>query len=743
MTHKEMFGDAKWVAPALSCEAPYVRGTFQAERPCQARITICGLGFFELYCNGKRVAEDYFVPAYSDYEKRENKGLNYPLLDVQSHRTYVMRYDLTPLLKDGNNVIGVLLGNGWYHQDKHHDENTDTYGRIRLCYSLEVEDQNGTSVYASGTSLRWKESYITNNNLYFGETHDYRLYDEEWLTAGYDDSTWNPVELVDSPRTEFYLQDCPPDRICETLTPTVVKVFDDVTVYDLGKNVSGFVVVETADGKVGEQVVVKHAENIHADGTLDMTSCDGIRQPQVDTYIIGQLKSRQSIEMHPHFSWHGFRYFSLTRSARPLYGAVVHADVRQSSDFSCDDETLNWLYRAYVNTQLCNMHAGVPSDCPHIERLGYTGDGQLCADAAMLLLDAKEFYKKWMEDIADCQDMVTGHVQHTAPFAGGGGGPGGWGCAIVEVPYVFYRHYADPTVLERYLPNMMAYLNYMEDHSEGGLVVREETGGWCLGDWCAPDGVKIPEAFVNTYFYIKSMMRMLEIVDLLDRPSVRPVLEKRIARCKQAILHAYYSEQSHNFIGNVQGANSFALDLGLGTDQTYQNTRLKYEALGQYDTGIFGTDILTRILFERGDAALAYRLLASQKDNSYYNMKRQGATTLWEYWHGARSHSHPMFGAAVRYLFYYLLGIRQNEGTAGFERITVCPGLVPELKHVKGFLTTQKGKISVCIDRADGTVKIAVDLAEGMEAQLVFAGLTHPLVQGHNEFKFPVGQNCD
>ena len=144
--------------------------------------------------------------------------------------------------------------------------------------------------------------------------------------------------------------------------------------------------------------------------------------------------------MHCRFTWFGFQYFEVKGNAKVTDCVVIHSDVKVSSTFSSSDETLNWLREAYLRTQLDNMHCGIPSDCPHVERRGYTGDGQLTCNAAMIQLDGEKFYRKWIQDIADCQDSITGHVQYTAPYIPSGGGPGGWGCAIVMVPYVFYRN---------------------------------------------------------------------------------------------------------------------------------------------------------------------------------------------------------------------------------------------------------------------------------------------------------------
>ena len=173
------------------------------------------------------------------------------------------------------------------------------------------------------------------------------------------------------------------------------------------------------------------------------------------------------------------------------------------------------------------------------------------------------------------------------------------------------------------------------------------------------------------------------------------MLEKRIEEKKQAILNAYYSPQTGSFIGDAQGANSFAVDIGLGGERAFNNTKKKYDAADAFDTGIFGTDILTRVLFERGCADTAFRLLTSTGKGSFYNMKKQGATTIWENWDGERSHSHPMFGAVTRYLFSFILGITQEKNSAGYEKIVIAPQIPDGLNRASGHITTVRGEIAV------------------------------------------------
>ena len=601
-----------------------------------------------------------------------------------------MRYDISKFVVDGKNDIRVILGCGWFAQQKRSAEGFAKYGDIKLCYKIDVENKSGKKyTFVSDENLEWKQSRIIENNIYFGEVHDMSLADELTSNSGFQNVIKAPAH-----ETQFFVQDCLADRVERAIKPA--KLFDlgEVSIYDMGENISGYpVVAATVDGA---NITVRCSEEINPDGTLNFDSCDR-GQIQKDEY----RNAKKGEECMPWFTWHGFRYFELTNNAEPVRCEVVHSDCAVTSSFESDSEMLNWLYDAYISTQLSNMHSGVPSDCPHIERLGYTGDGQLCCEAAMMLLDSQKFYKKWLEDISDCQSIGNGHVQHTAPFMGGGGGPAGWGGAIAVVPYEMYKIYGDKETFRRYLPKILRYFDYLDSRSSGGLVCREEEGGWCLGDWCPPEQITICEPFVNTALYVKQMMMTKEASEAIGESETAAMLEKRIEEKKQAILNAYYSPQTGSFIGDAQGANSFAVDIGLGGERAFNNTKKKYDAADAFDTGIFGTDILTRVLFERGCADTAFHLLTSTGKGSFYNMKKQGATTIWENWDGERSHSHPMFGAVTRYLFSFILGITQEKNSAGYEKIVIAPQIPDGLNRASGHITTVRGEIAVSFVRTE------------------------------------------
>jgi len=647
-----MFGRAKWVTPVADqskrgCVAPYMRGIFKADKREKTELIICGLGWFELYINGRRYGDELFVPPVSEYHSVADRHCGIKYGERLGTRCYVKKYDITSYLTDsGENCIGVLLGPGWYDTRPNRGEQLTHYGSTRLCYKI----TSGEDITYSDTSVKWKGSFITAYRLHTGEAQDLSLMlPDDWSTVGYDDSDWAYTEECYMPATEYCFTDCPPDRVIRTLTPRIVKETDEYAIYDAGENITGRAVIEGR--KTGERILVRFSEELTEDGELDMAHHYG----QCATFVFTDKVKKGFL----HFTWHGFRYFSVPKDAFCEKVEVIHMDVAVQSTFNSDSWVLNKLYENFIRTQLCNMHSGIPSDCPHIERRGYTGDGQLVCPAGMLLLDGKEFYRKWIYDIADCQDRISGHVQYTAPYVYSGGGPGGWGCAIVEVPYMFYKTYGDIKPFEELYDGMIRYFDYLEAHSENDLVVSDQPGLWCLGDWCTPEKIAIPEPFVNNYFYIKSLMRVIEMSEILEKDCDE--LKKRLEIKKKAVVDTYFDDATGDFCGNIQGANVFALDIGLGDERTFDRMVKRYEEYGMFDTGIFGTDILTRYLFEKGRGDLAVKLLTNEKEYSFATQFNMGATTLWEEWNPTRrSCSHPMFGVVTLYLFTELLGLKQK-----------------------------------------------------------------------------------
>ena len=713
MTHEQIFKNAKWIA-CNGSDAPLFRKVFTAKKGEKAEITICGLGFFKFYINGKKVSDDLLVPNATCYEWRDLQKLVFKLNDEMSFRIYCMKYDISDYLTDGENVMTVIVGNGYYNQVSRHAEGVVKFGDPKLCYLIEKE--SGEVISDESTLVH--KGFVTYNNLYNGEKHDYTLYPHGCESTDYSGEGFDASSVVDAPKSDFHIQFSPADKVIRSVKPVLLKDEGEKKLYDVGENITGYAVFKCKE--TGRKFIANYAEEYYETRKwYGIQFEDGYQSEE----FIADGTDREYI---PHFTWHGFRYFRVDADIEVVRVDVVHSDCPVTCSFECDNKNLNWLFEAYIRTQLGNMHCGVPSDCPHRERLGYTGDGQLCAETVMLMLDCREFYRKWLYDVADCQCKNSGHIQHTAPLMGGGGGPSGWGGAIVEVPMQFYKIYGDKALLEEFFPKMLHFLEYLESRSEFGFVCREEHGGWCLGDWCPPDPIQIPEAYVNTCLYVKFMQQVIEAGEILGRESETAHLPERMERVKRAIMAAYYSPAQHYFCGDIQGTSCLALQIGLGDKEVEKRMCAKYAELGMYDTGIIATEVLTRWLFENGHGQIAFNLMASNEDVSFAYMARNGATTIWENWSGRDSRNHPMFGAVTKNLFKYFLGIRQPDDSAGFKKAIISPVFVDGINRAKGHITTENGVISVDFTKACGKAHIKIFADERIDATFVYGDVNVP-----------------
>ena len=415
MKHQEIFGSAIWVGAKETDICPLIRTNFElSEEVEKATLYILGLGTYVFYVNGKSVTTDLFQPINSNYEHRD-----FPKGEIMAVRSYVNEYDVTSCIKKGRNTVATMLGNGWYDGTRQEKP----YGEKKLCLSLKLEYKSGEVSYV-GTSLKDKYShtFVKKINLLEYEVHDYTEWDEAVLSEDYDDSHLPTVEAAKPLETEYFFSDCPRDSVVESYMPRYVGEFDGGRIYDAGVNLAGMPVLRSLGKKC--KVKVSFSEEIKGNGDLD----EEHSMWQSFEATVGE----KPVEIKNVFSWYGFRYFKVEGDAEVVGVLRTHTKVDVTSSFESADKTLNWIYDAYLNTQRCNMHHGMPSDCPHFERRGYTGDGQLTCRSAMHLLDMYAFYKKWMEDISDCQDRLSGHIQYTAPYTRSGGGPGGWPAGALQ-----------------------------------------------------------------------------------------------------------------------------------------------------------------------------------------------------------------------------------------------------------------------------------------------------------------------
>ncbi len=707
---------SRWLLTDGDIASPVISLPLDINGIADAHIALGALGFAVLYVNGQRVGDEYFLPFASIYHERDCSRMIYPIYDSFTYRAYYTVYDISPYLHSGANLIEIQLGGGFYRQTERVAEGDSSYGMsLGAIFAISVRDLSGERVIHSSDRLSVRDSAIRYCELFIGEVFDARY---PHFTA-YSTSFTRTLDL---PQTLLTEGDSEPDRIVSRITPVLIHSDGQRRIYDTGVNISGFVTLRVT-APIGSEVHIRYAENID-NCKLDFASTgssyvcsSGRLQIMEDVFISDGAEHIYE----PTFVWHAFRYFEIEGEPVPVSVAVIHADTDVTSHFESSSAELNFLYNTFIRTQLNNMHTGFPSDCPHRERLGYTGDGQVCSLGGMTLLDSQAFYRKWIRDIFDSQDRVGGHINHTAPFAGGGGGPGGWGCAAVLVPYNYYKTYGDIAPVAENYEGMLSWISYLVAHSDGGLVTAEEEGGWSLGDWCTPEECRIPEPLVNSAYLARSLECLTELAAVLGREEDIPYFTSLISRVRQALVCEYLGDDG-SLAGGIQGADAYAVFAGLGIEESVSRLAQKYSELSHFDTGFLGTYILTQILFESGNADVAYECISSHGLGGYGHMMDSGATSFYESWHGDGSHDHPMFGAPAVCLLTHMLGIGQRAGTYGYESIVIRPSLPSVLEYASGSIMTVKGRIAVSFRRHGGDIDFEIELPEGKSAVFKYAG---------------------
>ncbi|MBE6695423.1 MAG: hypothetical protein E7587_03120 [Ruminococcaceae bacterium] len=693
---------AQWIAPSLPVSVPVIEKIFKLKSNAEkAKLYITGLGYFEFLINGQKITDERLIPPASDYFRRDFSEVTYPVSDSFTHRIYYHVYDISTYLCEGENSLEITLGGGWLTQNERIAEGRMHYSDRPMClFALNID---GTFILSDGSEC-WHESKIRRSRLFIGEEID--------LT--FSDDVKKPVITLKSPDSILSEATGIPDKIIRHIKPELISETADTKIYDVGENVSALVSL-TTHAKYGESYTLRFAEYLSPENGLDFRSTGS---PNIGTSGHEQIMSDLFVTdgkrrtFLPHFTWHAFRYFEVTGKLEDIEDitvCVIHSDVKVTSEFNSDSEGLGFLYDAYIRTQLSNYHGSFPSDCPHRERLGYTGDGQICARSAMIMLNSKELYRKWIRDILDCQDTESGHVQHTAPFQGGGGGPGGWGSAIVTVPYAFAKEFGYDDILNEALPNILRWIRFTEGCTENGLVVRESEGGWCLGDWFHLKEGALPPPFVNTCWFIYAIRKFRELAVFLGCQ-----VDAHICELENTCLEALKKE--YQALKEIGSAMVYAAWIGIDSPARAAEY---YDKKGSFDTGFLGTDILCELLFDNGYVNTAYKLLSSESLGSFLHMKRNGATTIWERWKSDKcgSASHPMFGACSRQIFQSVLGIDQEKDSFGYSSPVISPKLPQKMNYAEGSVMTAEGKISVSLSRiSPERIKADVVLPENLTA---------------------------
>ncbi len=696
-------GTAPGPTDSVGGPSPLFRRAFRVSGVvARARLYATSLGLYEAYLNGTRVGDQLFTPGWTSYSRR---------LQYQT-------YDVTKLLKPGDNALGAVLGDGWYRGQLGFEGRRNVYGqRIGVRLQLEIIYQNGKiERVVSDSQWRTATGPIQASDIYGGETYDARRERSGWDRAAYDDQEWARVVVLDPPSTKLIAPEAPPVRRVRELKPiSMRRSASGETIFDLGQNFTGWARLKVR-GAAGTVVTLRFAEVLDRDGNLYTANLR--RAAQTDRYT---LKGGGEEIYEPHFTFHGFRYVGATGlpaagDTATITGVAVSSDLAQTGSFETSDSLLNRLQQNIVWGQRSNF-LDVPTDCPQRdERLGWTGDAQVFASTAAFNMDVAGFFAKWLGDVAADQH-ASGSVPWVIPNVLGGdsvegAGTAGWSDAAVIVPWTMYVAYGDRGLLERQYPSMRAWVEFERRRAGADLIWQP---GWQFGDWLAlhSDDPSYPGATTNTdYIATAYLAHSANLVARAARALGKAGDAARYDSLFRDVRTAFNREfvSAGGRVGeNTQTAYALALAFDLLPDSLVPAAAARLaagvRARGMHlTTGFLGTPQLLPVLSATGHLDVAYGLLMQRTYPSWLYPITRGATTMWERWDGIRpdssfqdvgmnSFNHYAFGAVGDWMYRTIGGINLDPGAPGGKRVRIAPRLGAGLTHARVTLETSYGTV--------------------------------------------------
>jgi alpha-L-rhamnosidase len=690
-----------------------LRKSFKAESPIrQARVFVTGLGYYELSCNGHRVGDRVLAPAKSNYR-------NWVFYDT---------YDLVPYLQVGTNVLGVMLGNGWFNPYPKwwQPYRMQWFGSPRALLQLHVDYADGTSeIIASDESWKIAPGPILSSCVYDGETYDATQEIPGWNEPGGSAAGWEAANLVEEPGGRLVSQLMPPIRVVEHRKPLVVRSPRPGTyVFDLGQNFAGWVRL-TAKGSRGVRITLRYAEDLKPDGMIDVTSNEAAAA--TDIYV---MNGRGQEVYEPRFTFHGFRYVEVTGfpgvlTLDHLVGCVVHSACENTGSFICDNPLINRIHRATIWSQRSNL-IGYPMDCPQRdERLGWFGDAMVSAEEAMFNFDMALLYRHWLEGIRLNQNPATGDISIISPRPYLLDEPDPtWTSAYIVMAWQYYLNYGDRRFLERHFEAMSRYVAFLGTQATNYVLPKYWIGDWgtIVTGWKEGD-----PASVSTGFYYYNATILAKAARALGRVPEAQRNSQLAEEIRAAYNRAFFDQARTRYDSGSQFSNAFPLFLGL-VDTQNRSAVLRdiLEDLqahqGHFTVGVLGAKYLIDALTENGRGDVAFQLATQTGYPSWAHMLDGDRTTLSEFWDLHGSHNHIMMGSIDGWFYRTLAGIQPDENQPGFRHFTVKPFFPNSLSWVRAEVETVRGRVQVAWAKRRGEVNMTVIVPSGASASVHVPG---------------------
>ena len=707
LTAKDWAADAQYIGIAQPDEktqiAPLLKKSFQYEPGNETVLLhVNSLGYHEAFVNGKAVSDAVLAPAVSQFGKRSQ----------------IVTYDVTPLLRKGENELMLSIGIGWYQTHSKEVVAGGPYVRAQLdavsaqgANTLVVTDESWQAS-ASGRSTfgTWRPHQMG------GEIVDTRV-----------TSAWGPVVVANIPAHQATPQMCELNRKIKSFHPVSVhQDSDGAYIYDMGTNFVGFTDVKMPLVADGQQI------ELHYDDYF-LTDSVGFREGLYTDYYIGNGQKGGSFSSK--FNYKGYRYLKIIglSEALPLKditASTVRTNYSGKATFACSDEDMNAIYNMVHNTLENLSLGGYIVDCPQIERLGYGGDGNASAITAQTFFNLAPLYMNWIQAWSDCQ-REDGGMPHTAPNPYTAGGGPYWCGFIIPASWQTYVNYGDKRLMERYYPVMQKWLGYAESYQQEGLLKpwpNTEYRGWYLGDWVPPMGTNPQEPssidLVSNSFLSDCYHMMAKIAKVLGKKSDIAIYEQNHKELNTRIHETFFDAEKNSYASGSQIdliypmlVNVTPSSLVKAVEKTlFQSTAEQHK--GHIATGLVGVAILTQWATLNQETEFLYQMLKKRSYPGYLYMIDNGATLTWEEWDGERSQLHNCYNAIGSWFIQALAGITPDENAPGYKHIHIRPQMVDGITWVKASKDTPYGLLEVNWKRKGNELVMEVNVPIGSTATI-------------------------
>lgn len=701
--------------------APYFRKTFELDfAPEEAEISICGLGFYVLYVNGFNIT----------------KGALAPYISNPDHICYYDTYDIKKHLTKGKNVIAVMLGNGFnnsfggvvWDMDK-----AEWRSAPRVALELSATNKDRTLSIVADESFRVHASPIFFDDLRMGEYYDANKEIDGWNEIEFDDSFWGNARIAPVPRGKLKRCIAEPIRVTKKLSPVRILKQEDGYIYDFGENNAGVCTLRISANR-GQRIELWHGEEIK-DGKFDNISTIH-NGPETQFYKeYGQkdvfIAKGDGIEEYtPSFTYHGFRYVLVKgiteeqANAELLTYQVMSSELKKIGGFHCSVETVNTLFEMVERSDISNFYY-FPTDCPHREKNGWTGDASMSAAHTVLLFDVEKSWCEWLDNIrlAQAEDGMLPGIVPTYDWGYDWGNGPAWDSVIFNLPYQLYKKRGNTDVIIQNASTMVRYLNYiLQKRNEDGLVAIG------LGDW-APVGKKNSDDYTVP----------LEVVDsiiIMDMAKKADEMFRAVGYVHQAdfaneIYHDFRNGIRTHLIdkktlsvkGNSQSGQAMALYYGVFNpdekEKAFENL-MRYIAQknNSFDCGFLGMHVLFHVLSEFGQSDLAYEMITKKDYPSYAHLIEQGETTLVESFQPdgtpCGSHNHHFLGDIGRWFITDIAGLN----VVNSERVEIKPSFIKKIDSASAYYYLPCGKVEVSWRREKEEIILAVNCDTGIQCDI-------------------------